>query len=35
MLFVGAQSHKHCRRLHLALESIQLDELAEMAEIKR
>jgi hypothetical protein len=35
MLFVGTQSHKHCRRLHLALESIRLDELGEMAKIKR
>jgi hypothetical protein len=35
MLFVGAQSHKHCRRLHLALESIHLDERGEMADIKR
>jgi hypothetical protein len=35
VLFVGAQSHKHCRPLHLALESIRLDKLAEMADIKR
>jgi hypothetical protein len=33
MLFVGAQSH--CGRLHLALESIHLDERGEMAKIKR
>jgi hypothetical protein len=35
MLFFGTQSHKHCRPLHLALESIHLDELGEMAEIER
>ena len=35
VLFDGTQSHKHCRPLNLALESIRLDELGEMAKIKR
>jgi len=35
VLFVSTQLHKHCRPLHLALESIRLDKLGEMAEFKR